>query len=368
MGLTSTVPASDFYGVVVFSDKRAQTGSYSLTFEELNDCDNIPSGSCVSSVGNVKDFHMGALSNSYWLVVGVLPSDEDDKDIAVFSQCDGGGTEFAVSAGIDGADFIVADCNHPPASGSAASPEPLANNWYPRVVYGSPSEAYSVSCDLSSEISEDLFPHHVLVEGGVMGTSGDCGMIKIWDVYLQQGVQYKIGFTRSGGADFRLALFRNPTNYRLWSSRLGAEWELEDSQNFSYTAPATDYYGLVVFANRRDRIGNYTIFISSGVTGVEDEAPAPESYTLYQNTPNPFNPTTTIRYDLPAGGAEVDLAIYDVVGRRVKQLAKGFQTPGVKTAVWDGRDDSGQQVATGVYFCRLRAGSFTSIRKMAFLK
>jgi hypothetical protein len=110
--------------------------------------------------------------------------------------------------------------------------------------------------------------------------------------------------------------------------------------------------------------------IGSGtVTGIGDDAPdVPAQAALYQNTPNPFNPVTTIRYDVPAGGAIVDLAVYDVAGRLVKQLAAGFQQPGAKTAVWDGRNDSGQQVATGVYFYRLHTGAFVSTRKMVFLK
>jgi hypothetical protein len=104
-------------------------------------------------------------------------------------------------------------------------------------------------------------------------------------------------------------------------------------------------------------------------TGIDDDAPSvPTHAALYQNTPNPFNPTTTIRYDVPAGGAIVDLAIYDVAGRLVKRLASGFQQPGARTAVWDGRNGRGQQVATGVYFYRLHAGTFVSTRKMVLLK
>jgi hypothetical protein len=105
------------------------------------------------------------------------------------------------------------------------------------------------------------------------------------------------------------------------------------------------------------------------VTGIDDDAPGiPTRAALYQNVPNPFNPTTTIRYDVPAAGAIVDLAIYDVAGRLVKRLAAGFQQPGAKTAVWDGRNDRGQEVASGVYFYRLRAGAFVGTRKMVLLK
>jgi hypothetical protein len=106
---------------------------------------------------------------------------------------------------------------------------------------------------------------------------------------------------------------------------------------------------------------------AGSVTGIDDDG-VPTRAALYHNTPNPFNPTTTIRYDVPVGGANVDLAIYDVAGRLVKRLAAGFQPPGAKTAVWDGHNDSGQPVASGVYFYRLSAGNQTLTRKMTLLK
>jgi hypothetical protein len=105
---------------------------------------------------------------------------------------------------------------------------------------------------------------------------------------------------------------------------------------------------------------------ATGVGGNSSDVPARAA--LYQNTPNPFNPSTTIRYDVPAGGAYVELAVFDVAGRLVTKLAEGFQTPGTRTVVWDGRNYRGQQVATGVYFYCLRAGAFVSNRKMVLLK
>lgn len=360
--------ATDWYGLAVYANKRGESGTYDLSFEEVNDCDEIPHMACVESQGNAKDFFMGALENTYWLAVGVLPSDGDDKDIAVYSACDGGDPTLGESVEIDGADFVVADYNHPPMPATAPSMDPAANNWYPRVTYGSTTAPYSVSCDLGNVPAEDVFPHNVVVEGVVAGTAGDCGMLKIWDLYLFQGVQYRIDFTRGGGADVRLALIRNPSNYRMWIGRGSSEWELDHSQDYAYTAPASDYYGLVVFANHRGGVGNYSIKISSGVTGIDDDAPAPESYALYQNTPNPFNPTTEIRYDVPPSGGAVQLRIYGVSGRLVRTLVDRVESAGRKTITWDARDDRGAGVATGVYFCRLDAPGFSETRKMVVVK
>jgi hypothetical protein len=103
------------------------------------------------------------------------------------------------------------------------------------------------------------------------------------------------------------------------------------------------------------------------LTGVTDQ-PVPARFALRQNYPNPFNPITAISFEVPAGGASVRLAIYDVTGRLVRTLVKGRIDPGVHTVRWDGRNERGVTVATGVYFYRMQAGSFTQTRKMVLLR
>jgi len=91
-------------------------------------------------------------------------------------------------------------------------------------------------------------------------------------------------------------------------------------------------------------------------------------FALYQNVPNPFNPTTAIRYELDRS-AQVTLAVYDVKGRLVRRLVAGVrQGPGIFTVYWNGRDQRGEPVSTGVYFYRLVAGSRRETRKMVLLK
>jgi hypothetical protein len=94
----------------------------------------------------------------------------------------------------------------------------------------------------------------------------------------------------------------------------------------------------------------------------------PAEFSLRQNFPNPFNPTTTIRYDVPASGGHVGLRVYDVTGRLVRTLVNGEQTPGAKKVVWNGTNDQGEGVATGVYFCRLVAPGYEETRRIVFLK
>lgn len=96
----------------------------------------------------------------------------------------------------------------------------------------------------------------------------------------------------------------------------------------------------------------------------------PLAFALGQNFPNPFNPSTTIEYALPAGPASepVVVTVYDLRGRIVRKLVDEPQVPGVYRVRWDGRDDAGREVGSGVYLYRIKAGSFESRRKMVLLK
>ena len=98
-----------------------------------------------------------------------------------------------------------------------------------------------------------------------------------------------------------------------------------------------------------------------------DQAALPTKFELFANHPNPFNPTTTIAYDLPRG-VDVHLIVYDVNGRQVVELVNAAQPAGHHSIVWEGRNASGNTVASGVYFYRLRAGDFVQTKKMVMLK
>jgi flagellar hook assembly protein FlgD len=89
---------------------------------------------------------------------------------------------------------------------------------------------------------------------------------------------------------------------------------------------------------------------------------------LGQNCPNPFNPNTVIRYDVPRGGGQVTLRIYNVTGQLVRTLVSGFEAAGHRSATWDATDDRGQTVSTGIYFYQLKAEGFSETRKMLLMK
>jgi len=127
-----------------------------------------------------------------------------------------------------------------------------------------------------------------------------------------------------------------------------------------------------------------TVAVSGPVTG--DDAGAVTSYAgkLYQNYPNPFNPSTVIRFEVPGRVAEdsgyklrnagtggtvhVELAIYDLKGRLVRTLVSGELEPGLHSITWDGTNNRGVAVSTGVYFYRLLTPETTITKKMVLIR
>jgi len=103
-------------------------------------------------------------------------------------------------------------------------------------------------------------------------------------------------------------------------------------------------------------------------TDIPDADPTPGAFGLGQNSPNPFNPRTTITYEVPSGGGHVRLEVFDSAGRHVRTLVDERDKPGVKAVDWDGTDDEGNRLATGVYFYSIEAGDYKEHRKMVLLR
>ena len=93
----------------------------------------------------------------------------------------------------------------------------------------------------------------------------------------------------------------------------------------------------------------------------------PEGYKLYQNYPNPFNPSTMIIYQLPKD-SDVQLITYDLLGKQIKKLVNKQQNAGEYQIEWDGLDETGKPVASGIYLYQLIAGDFSEVRKMILMK
>ncbi|MEE9167621.1 MAG: T9SS type A sorting domain-containing protein [Candidatus Neomarinimicrobiota bacterium] len=128
-----------------------------------------------------------------------------------------------------------------------------------------------------------------------------------------------------------------------------------------------DELNVVDESDEEDNFVSLPITIDIATAVDSDRNEIPEHFHLGRNYPNPFNPVTAFRYDLPEG-SEVTLTIYDILGRQVRILIQGMEEPGYKSVVWDGTDDFGDPVSAGVYLYRIQAGDFTQTRKMILLR
>lgn len=124
--------------------------------------------------------------------------------------------------------------------------------------------------------------------------------------------------------------------------------------------------GIFTESGNTCQAGFWPTWLRTYWTAIEDEPPV-FTNKLFQNYPNPFNPTTTIEYTVAAPSV-VDLKIYNVLGQRVRHLVNDMKQPGRYKAIWNGKSERGDPVASGVYFYRLRIGRFSDVKKMVILK
>lgn len=178
---------------------------------------------------------------------------------------------------------------------------------------------------------------------------------------------------------WQIVIYHGSCNWDLYfSDDGGSTWQpiatdLEESVlEYNWTVPsiATDSGQVKVIQDNAtgpdytDASGNFTINVS---TGIKKPNNLPDKFMAYPAYPNPFNPTTTIRYDL-FKSARVSLKIYNIVGQEIITLADGIQSPGRRTVVWNGKNERDQVVASGVYFYRLQVDNLVRTNKILYVK
>ena len=110
-----------------------------------------------------------------------------------------------------------------------------------------------------------------------------------------------------------------------------------------------------------------TAYVSDQPVGIEDEVELPLTFDLKQNYPNPFNPSTVISYQLPQNEV-VSLEIYNALGQKVRTLVNEAQEAGQYEIIWDGKNNSGNELSSGVYLYRLTAGNHVKVMKMMLVR
>jgi photosystem II stability/assembly factor-like uncharacterized protein len=157
------------------------------------------------------------------------------------------------------------------------------------------------------------------------------------------------------GPSWVYASFNNGASFSPYSEGLGQRAPVEAfAVNDSFMFAGTDYNGVW----RRLR---------PGIVGIPTQPDVAQEFMLFDNYPNPFNPSTTIRYALP-GQANVTLRIYNILGQEIRTLVNERQSAGVRSVVWDGRNNLNQAVSSGIYIYRLQAGARVLSKKMILLE
>jgi hypothetical protein len=231
-------------------------------------------------------------------------------------------------------------------------------------IYDDDEDSSKGAVDFSGWLSED--PTMVMLSSFAAAIR-DGKVILIWRTEAEIG---NVGF----------AIYRSDTedgNYTRIAFAPGAQ-DSETSSDYQFTDQQvqhghTYYYYLedVDVAGKRTRSDVIQVNLPALPTQTELEIP-PERNSLLGNYPNPSNPGTWVPYSL-SEAADVTVQIYDIRGHLIRTLHLGYQAAGSyvskdRAAYWDGRDDIGERVGSGVYFYRLSAGNFSVVRKMVILR
>lgn len=127
-------------------------------------------------------------------------------------------------------------------------------------------------------------------------------------------------------------------------------------------------YSYLIVAFNEDTVSDGGAYAFFQITGIEERmSDIPDEYSLSQNYPNPFNPSTLIVFGLPED-AFVDIRIYDISGSQVRVITEDELKAGTYRLRWDGRNDYGSQVPSGIYLCRMTTKNFTAVKKLMLVK
>ena len=246
-----------------------------------------------------------------------------------------------------------------------------------RVYVTGPSEGEGTSSDFAT-IAYDSEGNELWVaryDGGVSGYDAS------WSLAVDgNGGIYVAGQSFGSGltGDYVIVKY-DASGTELWVARYDGPGDGEGPPDDNPAALALDGTGGVYVTGQAIGVGTAgdytTIKYQQELVGIAGDRgfdlPLPKSFLLAQNYPNPFNPSTVIAYDLPEGseeGVPVLLEVFNVRGQRVATLVNEVKRPGKYSVAWNGREGNGRALGSGIYIYRLRAGFFSTTRKMMLLK
>lgn len=286
-----------------------------------------------------------------------------------------------------------------PATGDSGLAQPITLNWSD----AARALSYRVQVDNDSDFSstvidnQQVTPSTLDIVGLVAGTKfywrvrtyNNCGWSDWSDTSWFKTcdmIEAPVLVTPRDGE----RLLSQPVLFAWGIVAAASKYQIQIDDTVTFVSPVVDdaqlvephfgTYDLVLIASYYWRVRAYGTcgwgawspvrsFVAPPSAAVEEIAAGnlPETFSLSQNHPNPFNPSTTIEFQLPRSSF-VTLDIYDILGRQVNSLVSEFLSPGFKQVVWDGCDANGAPVSSGVYFYRLTTDRFVETKKMLMLK
>lgn len=341
-----TAAASDWYGFVATSHGYTQ-GWYSMWFGPwLFPTDDVPVTRDEPVV-----WASAPTTGASWQVAAVRPSPGEQSGIWMYEDytfADAGYRAYDAGLGVR---FVVADYNH---SGPIAyytlaqrqvgyGPQDFSWEGGTETLVFEPSGTSAP--DLPWETDNVAKVFDLYIDGASPGPDGQTCRITVTD--------------DSGGLDLGVAVFASYGGEGYAAS--GGAIAYADNagvgapETVEFTVTDADWYGLVVF-NQADGAGVYSISMSDGSTADVAAAVEATRNALWVASNHPFGTGAELAYSLRESGP-IDLAVYDVQGRRIRALVGGASDAGTTVVPWDGRDDLGRSTAPGIYFARLEAGA-----------
>ncbi len=215
-------------------------------------------------------------------------------------------------------------------------------------------------------LDNDLYRYPALIPP--MSWKDDIQPLPPTNVYFSQSDELLITWTAPGAAedgdtaDHYVIYQSNTEPVDITTSENILAILSDEEQSYPISAESELYYAVTSL----DRLGNESDAVQ--VPPVSTIAHLlPDEVKLLNSYPNPFNPSTYIRYELP-DDTELSITIHNVRGRQVKRLVEGSQPAGSYQVLWNGQDESGLKIEAGIYFCTLRTGNFTQTQKLTYLR
>jgi hypothetical protein len=218
---------------------------------------------------------------------------------------------------------------------------------------------FKISVFITFLLTVSSLQAHVVLdhpEGGETFFVGDTVNIK-WHIFIEHNQNnWDLYFSPDGGRTWQTIQLDLPV------SQLNYQWIIPDIlTDNAQIQILMDNVG----ANYVDISSNFTI--AEKVLGVKEQEEYPKVLNLVSNFPNPFNPSTTIKYEI-SQISQVKVVIYDMLGREIRVLDSGIKAQGIHSIIWNGVNESNVPIGAGVYFYQIQAGDIVETKKMVLLK